>query len=83
MKRVRDTRPSNHHIHAESRGGNRRGNLVVIPTQFHRDWHAIFGTLTVEEAHTFIDILMRPGRKWTYEDIDQLRRFVSHEPREP
>ena len=52
------------------------GNIVNIPEDFHAYWHQVFGVLTVEEAHEFIDFIMRPGASWTWGDIKNVREWL-------
>lgn len=65
-----------HHVRPSSRGGGGRRNLVLLPVQWHADWHKLFCNMTIEETHIFIDELMQPDTEWTYKDIDQLRRRI-------
>jgi len=67
---------SAHHIRPSSRGGGGRNNLVLLPVQWHANWHKLFVNMTVDEVHTFIDQIMRPDIEWTYKDIDQLRQRI-------
>ncbi len=53
-----------HHLVASSRDCKRRKNIVTIPQSFHRTWHRLFGNLTPEETHVFIDIVFS-GKMWT------------------
>ncbi len=65
-----------HHVRPSSRGGGGYRNLVLLPVEFHANWHKLFVNLTVAETHEFIDALMRPDTSWTYHDIDQLRQRI-------
>lgn len=65
-----------HHVCPTSRGGGNRDNLVVLPVEFHANWHKLFANLTVAEAHRFIDIVMQPGHEWSYKDLDRVRRLM-------
>jgi len=63
-----------HHILPRSRGGADAGNIVVIPKRWHQQWHALFGNMTVDEIHKFIDIIMQPGE--TY-DMARIRYEIA------
>lgn len=65
-----------HHIRPTSRGGNSRGNLVLLPVEFHANYHKLFVNMTTPEVHRFIDEVMQPGYEWSYKDLDQLRRKI-------
>jgi len=67
---------SKHHIKPQSRGGREIDNIVVLPHSFHKAWHLLFDTLTVEEAHLLIDMIMRPNRTWTISLIKKLRKKI-------
>ena len=55
------------------------GNIVLIPEEFHAYWHQVFGNLTPDEAHEFINIIMRPGTSWTWGDIKNVREWLMEE----
>lgn len=74
--RSRDRSMDAHHIIPRSRGGGNWDNMVLLPIDFHSNWHRLFINMTVEEIHQFIDLLMVPDRAWTYKDIDRLRRQI-------
>lgn len=63
-----------HHIRPTSRQGGSRDNLVVLPVEFHANYHKLFANLTLEEAIRFLRIVMQPGYEWNYKSLDQLRR---------
>lgn len=65
-----------HHIRPSSRNGGGRNNLVMLPVEFHANWHKLFVNMTIDEAHAFIDEVMRPDTSWTYKALDQLRRHI-------
>jgi hypothetical protein len=65
-----------HHIRASSRGGGSRDNLVVLPIEWHANWHKLFVNMTLEEVHRFINVVMQPGYEWNYKSLDQLRRQI-------
>lgn len=62
-----------HHILATSRGGCDWDNTVMLPIEWHRNLHKLFGVLTPEEIHRFIDIVLQPNTRWTQGDIERLR----------
>lgn len=68
-----------HHIRPSSRGGGGRRNLVLLPTEFHANWHKLFVNMTVDEIHTFINAIMQPDTEWTYKSLDQLRRRIMNQ----
>ena len=70
-----------HHIKPTSRSGGSRDNLVVLPIEWHRNWHKLFANMTVDEVHRFINVVMQPGYEWSYKDIDKLRRAIMGESR--
>lgn len=53
--------------------------MVTIPEDFHAYWHQVFGVLTLEEAHEFIDFIMRPNSTWTWSDIKGVREWLMEE----
>ena len=65
-----------HHVTPQSRDGGHWDNIVILPVEYHRNWHKLFCNMTVEEIHQFIDELMKPDTAWTYKDIDQLRQRI-------
>jgi len=65
---------SHHHLKPKSRGGrNSSDNLVLLPHKWHQSWHALFDTLTPEEACVFIQGIMRPNLKWNTEALLRFR----------
>jgi len=58
-----------HHILPSSRGGEYEDNIVLLPKEWHTLWHHLFGNLTVEEVHHFIDIVMEPNKLWTRQQL--------------
>jgi len=54
-----------HHILPSSRGGDSEDNIVLLPRDWHAIWHHLFGNMTMEEVHHFIDIVMQPNQLWT------------------
>lgn len=65
-----------HHIRPTSRGGGSRDNLVVLPIEFHANYHKLFANMTLEEAIRFLRVVMQPGYEWNYKSLDQLRRRI-------
>lgn len=65
-----------HHVRPSSRNGGGHNNLVLLPVEFHANWHKLFVNMTVAEAHAFIDEVMTPGSEWSYKRLDQLRRHI-------
>lgn len=74
--RSRDKSMDTHHIIPSSRGGGVRHNLVILPVEFHANWHKLFVNMTVDEVHAFIDIIMVPNCEWTYKQLDNIRRQI-------
>lgn len=68
---------SKHHIKPRGRGGRNRHNIVHLPEGFHRAYHILFQSLTLEEAHVFLDIIMRPGYEWSNQDLSDVRKHLS------
>lgn len=72
-----------HHLRPRSRIPNwqdkDKNNIVLLPEEFHAYWHQVFGLLTPNEAHEFIDLVMRPGSSWTWGDIKQVREWLMEE----
>lgn len=64
-----------HHIIPRSRQGNRRGNIVVLPTRFHEALHMVFGNLCPDEYAEFLELLLVPGRTWTGRELEELREL--------
>ena len=62
-----------HHLLPTSRGGSDWGNIVFLPVEWHRNLHKLFGVLTPDEMHRFIDIVLQPNTRWTQGDIERLR----------
>lgn len=74
---MRDNTPSRHHIRPRTRGGGRRRNIVVLPAMFHQGYHHLFQSLTLDEAHAFLDEVMRHDREWSYKELSELRKRLS------
>lgn len=68
-----------HHIRPTSRGGGSRDNIVVLPVEFHANYHKLFANLTLEEAIRFLRVVMQPGYEWNYKSLDRLRRQIMEE----
>lgn len=68
-----------HHVRPRSRGGNNDDNVVSLPRKFHETWHYLFGNMTVDEVHRFIDIIMQPNRRFSGSDIQAVQNFLKSE----
>ena len=71
-KKTKDRkRLTRHHSFPRSRGGTDE-SIVLLPNKFHQAFHYLFGNLTIEETHRFLDIVLVPGRSWTGQQLSQL-----------
>ena len=69
---------SNHHIVPRSRGGG-LGDIVVLPSGFHKSFHSVFGNLYDEELVRFIRLLnkkMKSQSSISGRELEDLRHFV-------
>jgi len=60
-----------HHSLPSSRGGT-DASIVWLPDRFHQSFHYLFGNLTIEETHEFLDIVLVPGTVWTQKKLSNL-----------
>jgi len=44
-------------------------SVVLLPAKFHQAFHYLFGNLTIEETHKFLDIVLVPGKAWTHKKL--------------
>ena len=73
---------SRHHIRPRSRissGNKHHKNIVEWDDAFHRSWHRVFGNMTLEEIHEFINKVSKPGDCWTQEKINKLKDKLKEE----
>jgi len=72
MSKNANNRLTKHHILPISR--DRSSNeIVLLPYVIHTAYHRVFSNLTLREAHIFLDVLMRPNRRWHINDIVNLQ----------
>ncbi|MCX6778894.1 MAG: hypothetical protein NTU97_01530 [Candidatus Magasanikbacteria bacterium] len=53
-----------HHINPTSRGFTDDENIVMLPDNWHKAYHVLFGNLTLDEVHRFLETVMTPGKSW-------------------
>lgn len=78
-QKMKNNRLSKHHILPISRGG-RDKDVVFLPCKVHDAYHRLFSNLTLEEAHTFLDVLMTPGVRWYGNTIMDLQCKIRGKP---
>lgn len=57
-------------------GKRRTTRPVSFPRGYLADWIGIFGGLSVEDMHRFVDVVMVEGKVWTYETLGTARADV-------
>ncbi len=73
-----DTKPTDHHIRPDSRGGTRDGNIVVLPRGWHSSWHELFANSIPAEVPAVLERLMVDGRRWMTSQIIAELNAVRH-----
>lgn len=69
---------SRHHSIPRSRGGNDE-SIVMLPPKFHEAFHYLFGNLTPEEIHIFLEIILEPGTSWNKRQLAELIEDIKSE----
>ncbi len=54
-------------------------NIVEWDTDFHAAWHQLFENMTNEEIHRFIDLITKPGDRWSAERLRWAREETKEE----
>lgn len=70
-----------HHSLPQSRGGH-DDSIVMLPDKFHQSFHYLFGNLTIEETHEFLDIVLVPGLSWTNKELQHLIEWLKFKTEE-
>jgi len=70
-----------HHSLPSSRNGTDE-SIVWLPDKFHQEFHYLFGNLTPDEIHKFLDIVLVPGTVWTQKKLSSLITYLKKESEE-
>jgi len=74
QKKKFNNRTDRHHPYPKSRKKN--NDTVEWDLMFHRRWHELFGNMTVIEIYEFIEVITKPNRKWTSQELARLREKI-------
>ena len=79
-KRVNFSGLTRHHSLPSSRCPfNTDKTIVYLPSKFHQAFHYLFGNLTIEETHEFLDIVLVAGKVWTQRQLSDLIEQLKEE----
>lgn len=55
------------------------GKKLVFPAEWRNIWEHVFGDLSPEQVHVFIDVVMVPGTRWSWHDLRRTRKSIKRQ----